>query len=278
MALGKPAIASRVRFAAAVIGLVAGFALPSTVPAFAEDAVVIPAAFTAEVNEQRALLSQSQQPELTPELLQWYVARQQQLQSFDHFDFESTELNESVLMSYIARTQNAALTAIDGSTEDGLTDTLLASYVADGFISTSVRVQRVAQEELCLTQAIYHEARGESPDGQLAVANVIVNRAMSGRYPSTVCGVIFQNADQGRYRCQFTFACDGRSDMGTERRAWNNATQLAQAVFREFQQGERPGIVPNDTLFYHTRQVAPSWSHTFNRVATIGAHVFYEPN
>jgi len=133
-------------------------------------------------------------------------------------------------------------------------------------------------EKLCLAQAIYHEARGESREGQLAVANVIINRAMSKKYPSTICGVVFQNADKGRYKCQFTFACDGRSDMGRERTAWNRSIKLAEDAFYEFQRGERPGVVPNSVLFYHTTAVAPKWSHTFNRVAAIGSHVFYSTN
>ena len=125
---------------------------------------------------------------------------------------------------------------------------------------------------------IYHEARGETENGQMAVANVIVNRAMSRKFPSTICGVIFQNAERGRYKCQFTFACDGRSDMGTERRAWNRASHLAEVAFREFQLGKRPDIVPSTALYYHTTAVKPKWSYTFNRVAAIGTHVFYAVN
>ena len=91
----------------------------------------------------------------------------------------------------------------------------------------------------------------------MAVANVIVNRAMSRKFPSTICGVVFQNAEKGRYKCQFTFACDGRSDMGNERRAWNRSAQLAEAAFREFQQGKRPGIVPSiGALLPHDRGAA----------------------
>jgi spore germination cell wall hydrolase CwlJ-like protein len=135
-------------------------------------------------------------------------------------------------------------------------------------------------EKLCLTQAIYHEARGESDTGQWAVANVIINRAMSHQFPSTLCGVVFQNADQGYHRCQFTFACDGKSDMGagSEIGAWNKAYKMAQVAFNEYQQGDRPGVIPNSALYYHTLSVNPDWSDKFRRVATIGAHEFYSPN
>jgi spore germination cell wall hydrolase CwlJ-like protein len=101
---------------------------------------------------------------------------------------------------------------------------------------------------------------------------------MSKKYPSTICGVVFQNADKGRYKCQFTFACDGRSDMGRERTAWNRSAKMAEDAFYEFQKGERPGVVPDSVLFYHTTAVAPRWSHTFQRVAAIGSHIFYAKN
>jgi spore germination cell wall hydrolase CwlJ-like protein len=101
---------------------------------------------------------------------------------------------------------------------------------------------------------------------------------MSKKFPSTLCGVVFQNADQGRYRCQFTFACDGRSDFGTEKGAWNRATKMAQVAFREFQAGDRPGVIPNSALYYHTTAVSPSWSNKFHKVATIGSHMFYSTN
>jgi spore germination cell wall hydrolase CwlJ-like protein len=90
--------------------------------------------------------------------------------------------------------------------------------------------------------------------------------------------VVFQNADKGRFKCQFTFACDGRSDFGTEQGAWKRASKMAQVAFREFQAGERPGVVPNSTLYYHTTAVAPNWSNKFNRVAAIGSHLFYATN
>ena len=97
---------------------------------------------------------------------------------------------------------------------------LLADYVQSGYQPTAKRVEYANSERECLAQAIYHEARGETATGQRAVANVIVNRARSSKFPGSLCGVIYQNADKGRYRCQFTFACDGRDDTPGERRAW----------------------------------------------------------
>lgn len=240
---------------------------------------LVPASYSptiAVIRMQPALV----EPTLTPQLLNAYVQRKQQLSKFDYFDVSATgRLTDNLLSSYIARQRNPALDAIETiDVTPALTADVLTKYVEDDFKPTAKKVELANDEMLCLTQAIYHEARGESEDGQMAVANVIVNRAMSRKFPSTICGVVFQNADKGRYKCQFTFACDGRSDMGTERRAWSRAVQLAETAFREFQMGRRPEIVPDATLYYHTTAVRPKWSNTFNRVAAIGSHVFYAVN
>ena len=221
------------------------------------------------------------QPKLTPEFLQAYVERQKALRSFNHFDVApEAKLTTEVLLGYIARQQNPALAAIDkaSTSQNTVSDDVLAAYAAEKFMPTAKKVKLADGERLCLTQAIYHEARGESEQGQWAVANVIINRAFSSRFPSTICGVVFQNAQSGKHQCQFSFACDGRSDMGTERRAWKRSMEIADAAFAEFQQGKRPGVVPKSALYYHTTSVSPNWSATFSRVAAIGAHIFYAPN
>jgi spore germination cell wall hydrolase CwlJ-like protein len=222
------------------------------------------------------------QPTLTNELLEAYVARQQELESFDGFNAlePAPELTENVLLSYIDRTKgtNLALTAIDSATDPSLSSEALEAYAQTKFVPTAKKVKLSKQEQTCLAQAIYHEARGESEAGQLAVANVIINRAFSKKYPSTLCGVIFENADKGRYKCQFTFACDGRPDDGTERRAWNRSMELAQMAYADFIRGERPDVLPASALFYHTTAVSPNWSNSFRPVATIGSHIFYAVN
>lgn len=230
------------------------------------------------------------QQKLTPTLLANYVARQQTLRSVDVVaEQHPTELNTQVLMGYIARGSlggNSAVSAIASftspvaplETQPALNPDTLADYVAKGYKPLAERVAVANAERDCLAQAIYHEARGESQAGQLAVANVIVNRARSGKFPSTLCGVIYQNADKGRYRCQFTFACDGRADAPGERRAWIRSADLAQEVYAEFATGEALGAVPGSTLYYHTTAVRPSWAGTYNAVATIGSHIFYSPN
>lgn len=235
---------------------------------------------------------------LTPEVLAGYIARQQAKKGFDIFgEAPQPQLTSALLSAYAAthyQEQNAALTAIDlaaapavlaggfggpaqPAAPPSITDDMLASYARKHFQPTERKVAQAIEERNCLSTAIYHEARGESDDGQWAVANVIINRAMSKRFPATMCGVVYQNANQGRYHCQFSFACDGQADTATERKAWSKAKRIAAAAYSEFQRGQRPGVVPGSALYYHTRSVSPDWSSTYRRVAQIGAHVFYSP-
>lgn len=239
---------------------------------------------------------------LTSAVLAAYVARRQAQKGFDIFgEAPQPQLTSAVLSAYAAtHYRNAALSAIDSaatpslalgptfsaeaeddaaaaaaSADPSVTEDMLARYARQQFEPTDKKIKRANDEKLCLSKAIYHEARGETENGQWAVANVIINRALSKRFPTTMCGVIYQNADQGKYRCQFSFACDGQPDMATERRAWVKANQIAAAAYSEFQHGQRPGIVPSSALYYHTTSVSTNWG--YRRVAQIGAHVFFSP-
>ena len=225
---------------------------------------------------------------LTPALLANYVERQQTLRAVDVLGIaDPRPLNTDVLLGYIARSahdDNSAVSALASfaaapvTAQPALSSTALSAYIESGYQPTGKRIEQAEAERNCLAQAIYHEARGESAAGQLAVANVIVNRARSKSFPSTLCGVIYQNAEKGRYRCQFTFACDGRSDAPGERSAWARSAELAHAVYAEFATGEAVGAVPRSALYYHTTNVRPNWANTYNAVAQIGSHIFYSPN
>ncbi|TNC74996.1 cell wall hydrolase [Rubellimicrobium roseum] len=121
----------------------------------------------------------------------------------------------------------------------------------------------------CLAEAIYHEARGESLTGQIAVAEVVLNRRDSGRYPATVCGVVEQGSGQ-RNMCQFSFYCDGLSDAVADDGAWDIAGRIARAML-----DGAPRLLTDGAMFYHTRTVSPYWADDFTRTAAIGAHLFY---
>src|SRR5436305_42680 len=81
--------------------------------------------------------------------------------------------------------------------------------------------------EKCLANAVYFEARSEPVRGQIAVAQVVMNRAFSGYYPNDVCGVVYQNAHR-HLACQFTFACDGIPDIVNDEESWERAKRIAR--------------------------------------------------
>ncbi|NBB17363.1 cell wall hydrolase [Caulobacter sp. SLTY] len=119
----------------------------------------------------------------------------------------------------------------------------------------------------CLTQAVYYEARGETPDGQAAVAQVVLNRARHPAFPKTVCGVVFQRTSSV---CQFSFACDGSMRRGREPGAWRRAQRVAERALG----GHVMTGVGNATHF-HTINVSPGWGPRMVRVQQVGLHVFY---
>jgi spore germination cell wall hydrolase CwlJ-like protein len=120
------------------------------------------------------------------------------------------------------------------------------------------------EETNCLATAVYFEARGESLEGQLAVAHVVMNRATSGRYPPDWCSVVKQPA-------QFSFVRHGEfPEADTNSEAWKKAEAIAELA--------AANIVPSvgtDVLWYHADYVAPAWRHNLQEVEQIGAHIFY---
>jgi spore germination cell wall hydrolase CwlJ-like protein len=119
-------------------------------------------------------------------------------------------------------------------------------------------------EEMCLVKAIYFEARSETLEGQLAVAEVILNRTTSGLYPTTICGVVTQPA-------QFSFIHGGRFPTpDTNSDGWRKALAIADIALNGLAQKVAPNV-----LWYHASYVAPSWGRRLTRVARIGTHIFY---
>lgn len=123
----------------------------------------------------------------------------------------------------------------------------------------------------CLAEALYFEARGETVKGQFAVAEVIINRAESKRFPNDICGVINQGTGR-KYQCQFTYTCDGRPEVISEKQAYERVKKVARAAI----DGRAPDLTDGAT-FYHTTAVRPSWSRKFENTALIGVHLFYKP-
>ncbi len=121
----------------------------------------------------------------------------------------------------------------------------------------------------CLSEALYFEARGETVKGQFAVAEVIMNRVKSSRFPGSMCSVINQGTGR-KYQCQFTYTCDGSAEVIGEPRAYDGVAKIARAVL----DGKAPRLTDGAT-YYHTTAVKPRWSRVFTRTAKIGVHLFY---
>jgi spore germination cell wall hydrolase CwlJ-like protein len=141
---------------------------------------------------------------------------------------------------------------IDAATASTLTDLVRTQAVDDS----------LSNEEHCLASAVYFEAKGESLAGQLAVARVILARANSGRFPSTLCGVIFQKG-------QFSFV-RGASlpSIQTDSKHWRNAVAISNIALDNKWQSPVEGA-----LFFHARHVSPGWRLT--RIGSVDNHIFY---
>ena len=125
------------------------------------------------------------------------------------------------------------------------------------------------REFACLAEALYFEARGETVKGQFAVAEVIMNRVKSDRFPDTVCGVVNQGTGR-KHQCQFSYTCDGYKEVIAEKKAHNRVSKVARTVL----DGTVGGLTEGAT-YYHTSAVKPRWSRSFTKTAKIGVHLFY---
>ncbi|MBI1867349.1 MAG: cell wall hydrolase [Methylocystis sp.] len=129
---------------------------------------------------------------------------------------------------------------------------------------------KLDREKRCLAEAVYFESRSEPEDGQAAVAQVVLNRVSSGLYPSSVCGVVYQNRHH-YHRCQFSFACEGRSLRIAERDAWASAVRIANEVMN----GRTYISDVGRSTHYHANYVRPRWAKQLKKMDAIGHHIFY---
>ncbi len=136
----------------------------------------------------------------------------------------------------------------------------------------------VSKDELvCLALNDYFEARSETMAGRIAVARVVLNRAMDPRFPSNLCDVVKQSKMQGvAHRCQFSWYCDARNDVPYEADQWRTSLKIATAVLQV------DSSIPDPTggaLWYHADFTNPSWAAEYESTTIIGTHVFYrEPD
>jgi spore germination cell wall hydrolase CwlJ-like protein len=128
-----------------------------------------------------------------------------------------------------------------------------------------------AREFRCMATAVYFEARGESIQGQTAVGQVIMTRVRSDYYPNTICGVVYQG-QWNRNACQFSFACDGKTDAPKNQKQWETALDIARKVIA----GQAYVKEVGDATHYHATYVSPRWRKMMNRVTRVGVHIFYK--
>ena len=130
---------------------------------------------------------------------------------------------------------------------------------------------------ICLALNTYHEAKTQSMVGQIAVAEVVMNRVADRRYPNTVCEVVKQGPKYKgsdiplRHKCQFSWFCDGKSDLPKNEKAWKKAQDYAYLVLYN-----RIAIdITEGATHYHATYVKPSWEKTKTRTTRIEKHIFY---
>lgn len=167
-----------------------------------------------------------------------------------------------------AATRIPAFARVHGNNDGQPTETANLR-VSSGYLDL-VTPESLKRESQCLAEAVYFESRSEPEAGQAAVAQVVMNRVRSGLYPTTICGVVYQN--RHRYKgCQFSFACEGRSLAITEPTPWETAKRVARAVL----EGQSYNKDVGTSTHYHANYVAPYWSRKLKRTDKIGRHIFY---
>ena len=148
--------------------------------------------------------------------------------------------------------------------------------------SSGLAREEVHQDVSCLALNIYHEARGQSIAGQIAVGQVTLNRVKDNRFPNTICEVVMQGPHRAswkgtgemipvRHRCQFSWYCDGKSDKIKQRKAYNQIVSLSQILIDQ----DMIDITSGAT-HYHAYYVSPAWARSKKRTTKIEDHIFYK--
>ena len=125
---------------------------------------------------------------------------------------------------------------------------------------------------MCLALNVYFEARNDNMVGQYAVAQVVMNRVQSSKFPNDVCSVVKQSRNDGT--CQFSWYCDGKSDKPREPYAWAYAQMVAADVL--IGQGIEVTDITQGATHYHANYVRPYWADKLEYTVTYGSHLFYK--
>lgn len=184
---------------------------------------------------------------------------------------ESTEPAAEVMPLFVARPVVQPVPADDASSDDfsdlsdpDFSDVAARASTLSALVSASPAKGALSEELHCLAGAVYFEARGEPLAGQLAVAQVVINRSESRQFPASYCGVVHQ-------RSQFSFVKNGRMPNIREgSQAWQRATAIARIAHQGMWESEA-----DDSLYFHANYVRPSWSRSKQARARISTHIFY---
>ena len=134
----------------------------------------------------------------------------------------------------------------------------------------SLRMPKINREMKCLSEALYFEARGEQIEGQIAVADVIINRKNSNQFPSTICRVVSEGSHK-KHACQFSYNCDGKLELIYDKKTYSRIVKLSSMILNG-----AFSDVTNGATFFHASEVSPSWSKKFQKTRRIGRHIFYK--
>ena len=186
----------------------------------------------------------------------------------------SEEADFSAQMGALIAQESAALGAVAPAHLDALLnepplDDTGTSELYDRDWLAQFPAEGDSEEWECLAGALYHEARGETLEGQFAVAEVILNRRDAAEYPDDVCAIIYEGTENGG-GCQFSFACDGNSEAINETGAHALAGRIANVML-----ADAPRALTDGATHFHSTAVAPSWSNAFAETAHLGDHRFY---
>ena len=157
-------------------------------------------------------------------------------------------------------------------TSAALTGSVIVGSFTLPVVASEIQKAEDKEQAMCLAKNIYFEARNQSVAGQVAVAWVTMNRVNAKHYPSSICGVVWQNK-------QFSWTHDGLPDRPgrnvLEQRAWEDAGLIADVVLLDWAHGHISPV--EHATHYHADYVKPYWASSYTRVAVVDNHIFYQP-
>ena len=157
----------------------------------------------------------------------------------------------------------------------------IENVIIPNFSSLNLELENRAKQVECLAKNIYFEARNEPFAGQFAVALVTLNRVRDTTFPDTICKVVYQGIHTAdgfpkRDRCQFSWYCDGVSDIVRNSEAYNTTQKIANLAMLQYSKLKSEGLdYTEGAIYYHTHEINPRWSTAYPKVGRIGDHIFY---